>query len=347
MSAPSSHPSVPADVDALIVALPKAELHVHLEGSLQPDLLLELARKHDATDLPDSLDAVRAWYEFRDFPHFIDVYRAGLDVLRDEDDFARLAHATITGLAAQTVRYAEINFSLGDHLRRGLAPDLVFAGIEAGRVDAERAHDIVVRWIPDFPGEAGADGGEQTLDATLDHGPDSVIGFGVGGIEVERDQFRDVFARARAAGLHSLPHAGETAGPDRVWSAITALHAERIGHGIASMRDPDLVDRLVRTQLPLDVSPTSNLRTRAVTTLSEHPLPQMLDAGLLVTLNSDDPPMFSTTLLDEYRGAHAMGLKPAELVQLARNGVTASVAGTELKERLHGEIDAVARTHLR
>jgi aminodeoxyfutalosine deaminase len=334
--------SVPPAVDAVLTALPKAELHVHLEGSLPPDLLFELAAKHRVPGIPTSRDAVRSWYEFRDFPHFIEVYLTALDVLRGEEDFARLAHAVITDLARQNVRYAEINVSLFEHLRRGLSAEIVFAGIEAGRTAVEDEHDIAVRWVPDFSGQAGPDAGERTLDAVIEHGPSSVVGFSVAGIEVERDQFADVFARARAAGLHSLPHAGETHGPDRVWSAVRALGAERIGHGIGAMRDPALVEHLVETQLPLDVSPTSNVRTGAVAALAAHPLPRMIEAGLLVTLNSDDPPMFGTTLLDEYRAAHRMGLSVPELAQLARNGVRSGFADDATKRRVIGEIDRVA-----
>ena len=344
---PAAVPSaVPSAVDQLIADLPKAELHVHLEGSLPPDLLRELARKHRVPGLPDSPEAVRAWYEFRDFPHFIDVYRAAVEVLRDEDDFARLADDVITGLARQNVRYAEITVSLFDHLRRGLAPQMVFAGLEAGREAAEARADIAVRWIPDFPGELGTEAGERTLDAVLAHGPASVVGFGVGSIEVPRDQFAEVFARARAEGLRSLPHAGETEGPDRVWSAIRALGAERIGHGIGAMRDPALVAHLQETQLPVDVSPTSNLRTGVVAELGAHPLPLMLEAGLFVTLNSDDPPMFGTNLLEEYRTAHRLRLGASALVQLARNGVRAGGADPARRERLLAEIDEVERRHV-
>jgi aminodeoxyfutalosine deaminase len=219
-----------------------------------------------------------------------------------------------------------------------LSPELVFAGLEAGRADAEHDRDITMRWVPDFPGEAGPEAGELTLDAVLPHGLSSVIGFSVGGVEVDRDQFACVFARARAAGLHSLPHAG---GPDRVWSAIRALGAGRIGHGIGAMGDRELVEHLCESQLPIDVSPTPNLRTRAVATLHEHPLPRMVEAGLLVTLNSDDPPMFGTTLLDEYRTVHRLGLPPAALAELARNGVRAGFAEQGRKERLVAEIDRV------
>lgn len=341
MSAPTREPAVPNAVEALITALPKTELHVHLEGSMQPQLLLELAHKHDVPGLPSSLEAVRQWYEFRDFPHFIDIYRLAVQTLQDEHDLARLAADVITNLAAQTVRYAEINTSVYDHLARGIPAEAVFAGLEQGRRQAERNHDITIRWIPDFPGEPGPAAGETTLDAVLASGPDSVLGLSIGGIEVDRDPFADVFARARAAGLRAFPHAGETEGAHRVWSAIQALGADRIGHGIGAMSDNKLVDYLRQVQLPLDVCPTSNLRTGAAATLSEHPLPRMLEAGLLITLNSDDPPMFDTDLTNEYRTAYHAGLSTQALLQLARNGVHASFADPPTKTQLLGEINGL------
>jgi aminodeoxyfutalosine deaminase len=323
-----------------LTALPKVELHVHLEGSMQPATLLSLADKHRISDLQRSLAEIRSWYEFRDFGHFLEVYRSAVRVLCDEDDFALLAAETIRALARQNVRHAEVNFSLCDHLERGIPAEVVFAGLERGRAQGEAEHDITIRWVPDFPGDFGLASGEATLDAVLAHGPASVLGFSIGGLEVDRDPFADLFGRARAAGLRSLPHAGETEGPERVWSAIHALGADRIGHGIGSMSDPALVDYLREQQLPLDVSPTSNLRTRSVSSLQQHPLPRMLEAGLLVTLNSDDPPMFGTDLIGEYRTAAAMGLDPAALVQLARNGVRASFAEPARKTALLAEIDA-------
>jgi len=324
-------------VETLIAALPKAELHVHLEGWLSPALLFSLARKHGHAGVPSSVEAVEQWYEFRDFPHFIEIYRTAGEVLVDAEDFALLAEDVIGTLAAQNVRYAELSLSLSDHLVRGIAPQVVFEGIEAGRA---RVPGVEVRWIPDFAGDRGAELGERTLDAVLEHGPSSVVGFGVGGIEVDREPFAAVFGRARAAGLHSVPHAGENQGPERVWSAIRALGAERIGHGIDSLRDPALVGYLRDHRLPIDVSPTSNVRTRAVAGLAEHPLPAMLDAGLLVTLNSDDPTMFGTTLTDEYRAAAQLGV---DVVTLARNGFEASFAPQELTRAAVAEIDALGR----
>ncbi|MGH3599829.1 MAG: adenosine deaminase [Pseudonocardiaceae bacterium] len=340
-------PVVPASVEELIAALPKVELHVHLEGSMRPALLLELAVKHGVVGLPASLDAVREWYEFRDFPHFVDVYLAAVQTLRDQEDFALLVEQTAATLAAQNVRYAEVIVTPWLHPDRGISTEHVFGGLERGREVAERESGIRLRWLADFPGHYGAACGEQTLDAVLAAGVDSVIGFNVGGIEVDRDQFAAVFDRARAAGLHSVPHAGETHGPDRIWSAIHRLGAERIGHGIRCLDDPALVEYLRDTQLPLDVCPTSHWRTGAVSRDQPHPLPALLDAGLMVTLNSDDPPMFGTDLTNEYRVAYGLGLTPADLADLDRNGVLASFMAEEDKLAVVAEIDKVYDIWLR
>lgn len=305
-----------------------------------PPVFLRLAEKHRVPGLPKTPEEVAAYYEFRDFAHFIEVYVASVQVLRDEEDFALLTADVARRLAAQNVRYAELHISLYNHLARGVPASVVFAGVEHGRREAEREHGIRLRWIPDFPGDYGVEAGERTLDAVLADGPPSVVGFGVGGMEVDRTPFRDLYARARAAGLHSLPHAGETGGPQNVWAALEVLGAERIGHGIDSMEAPRLVDHLREHQVPVDVSPTSNLRTRAVADLAEHPLPRMLEAGLTVTLNSDDPPMFGTDLVNEYRTAHALGLDLADLALLARNGVAASYLDAAAKRELVAEIDA-------
>ncbi|MFD0803150.1 adenosine deaminase [Streptomonospora algeriensis] len=338
-------PTLASDVEAFIQELPKVELHVHLEGSMQPATLLELARKHGVADVPGSLEEVRDWYAFRDFAHFIEVYLASVHTLVDEEDFAVLTADVAARLAAQNVRYAEVHVSLYAHLMRGVPARTVFGGIEAARAEAERRHGIRLRWVPDFPGDYGVHTGEQTLDAVLAEGPESVVGFGMGGVEVPFAPMAELFGRARAAGLRSLPHAGENGGPERVREALDLLGADRIGHGIDSMRDPELVARLSEEAVPLDVSPTSNLRTGAVAQLWEHPLPRMVEAGLTVTLNSDDPPMFGTDLSNEYRTAAQLGLGAPGLAALARNGVAGSFLADSAKRVLITEIDTVLAGH--
>ncbi|WP_028649221.1 adenosine deaminase [Nocardiopsis sp. CNT312] len=335
----------PAAVDALIRDLPKVELHVHLEGSMPAETLFTLARKHGLTGVPADPEKLERWYAFTDFPHFVEVYLESVGALREEEDFALLASVVARNLAGQNVRYAELHVSLYAHLMRGVPARVVFDGIERARVEAERDHGIVLRWIPDFPADFGPDSAEATVAAVLADGPHSVVGFGVGGVETPLEQYAGVFGRARAAGLASLPHAGEHGGPERVREALDALGAERIGHGIDAMREPGLLARLVEEQVPVDVSPTSNVCTRAVARIGDHPLPRMLEAGLLVTLNSDDPTMFGTDLTEEYRTAHRLGLSADDLVRLAENGVRASYLGAARRRALLGEIADVAARH--
>jgi aminodeoxyfutalosine deaminase len=339
-----SHPELPVlvtPVDGLIADLPKVELHIHLEGSIAPRTLLSLARKNGVADIPRSEAELAEWYTPRNFSQFVRVYTSALCTLRDEEDFASLAEEVAHTLAAQNVRYAEVILTPYAHMLRGVASEDLFAGIERGRLKAERECGIVLRWIPDFDGGLGSEAGEVTLDTILASNVRSVVGFGVGGIEVERQQFGRVFARAREAGLRSIPHAGETGGPDNVWSAIRTLNADRIGHGIGAMSDSRLVAYLREVQLPLDVCPSSNVCTGVVPGLDGHPLLRMLNDGLLVTLNSDDPPMFATNIFREYQIAYRLGAKARDLVQLARNGVHASFLDGPTKEELLSEIDTV------
>ncbi|OHV32210.1 adenosine deaminase [Parafrankia soli] len=334
--------------EQFVDGLPKVELHVHLEGSMLPATLLRLARRHGVDHLPTDLDALRAYYEFRDFDHFIEVYLAAVQVLRDEEDFRLLARETALGLAAQRVRYAEITFTPFLHVQRGIDPAVVFAGVEAGRLDAEREAGIQVRWITDIPGLPGTDNvtsGERTLELALAHGGDGVIALGLGGPEigVPRPQFGPVFTAARDAGLHCVPHAGETTGPRTIWDSLEYLHAERIGHGTSALGDPALVEHLSRHRIPLEVSPTSNLCTGAVASYGVHPLPEMIAQGLQVNLNSDDPPMFNTTLRAEYLHAlRSLGLSRQQVFDVAAAAVEHSFLPADGKERLRAEFTAAA-----
>jgi aminodeoxyfutalosine deaminase len=328
--------------DAQLSALPKAELHVHLEGSMPPQTLLDLAARHGVEGLPTSLDAVREFYDFRDFAHFVDVYRAAVTVLRDGADFAALAYDKGAELASHGVRYAEVFVTPQLHAGRGIAADEVFGGLEDGRRRALRDHGVELVWMADIPGEEGLAGADATLALLLDHRPPGFVALGLGGPEigVPRPQFAPHFEAAIAAGYHSVPHAGETTGPQTVWDALEHLKAERIGHGTSSVQDPALVAHLREHRTPVDVSITSNLCTRAVATLGEHPLPAMVEAGLNVTINTDDPPMFGTDLSREFRIAR--DLVPAEaLLRATRAGFENSLLPAERKAAYLAEFDAV------
>jgi aminodeoxyfutalosine deaminase len=327
---------------AFIASLPKAEIHVHHVGSASPRIVSELAARHPGT-VPSDLDALRDFYTFRDFAHFIEVYLAVVDLIREPEDVRLLTYEIAVEMAAQNIRYAEVTLTPYTSVLAGIPIEAFVEAVEDARVAAERDHGIRLRWVYDIPGEFGLPSGEETLEYALRHAPESLIGFGLGGPEVgvDRPQFKDVFEQARAAGLHSVPHAGETTGPQTVWDALLDLGAERIGHGTSSVQDPRLVEHLVEHRVPLEVCPTSNIATRAVDRLENHPLRQMHDAGVFVTVNSDDPPMFGTTLNREYEiAAGLLDLDERGIAELAKNAVHASFLNDPEKAELAGEIDA-------
>ncbi|MGZ6876706.1 MAG: adenosine deaminase [Nocardioidaceae bacterium] len=336
--APSPYPSPHRD---FIAGLPKAELHVHHVGSASPRIVSELAARHPGT-VPTDLAELREFYTFRDFAHFVEVYLAVVDLLRDPGDIRLLTYEVAEEMAAQNVRYAELTLTPYTSVLAGIPIEAYVEAVEDARVAAERDLGVRLRWIYDIPGESGLPAAEATLEYALGHAPDALVGFGLGGPEigVERPQFKPMFDAARAAGLHSVPHAGETTGPQTVWDALEQLGAERIGHGTSAAQDPALLAHLAERQVPLEVCPTSNIATRAVADLDAHPIRQMHDAGVLVTVNSDDPPMFGTTLVREYEiAAHLLGLDEAGIARIAKNAVTVSFMSDAEKTALAGEID--------
>ncbi|RAO59450.1 adenosine deaminase [Micromonospora saelicesensis] len=336
------------DLSTFIASLPKVELHVHHVGSALPRIVAELAARHEGrSPVPADPDALASYFEFRDFAHFIEVYLSVVDLIRDPEDVWILTHEVARELARQQVRYAELTITPYSHVRRGIPAPAFCEAIEDARKRALADFGIELRWCFDIPGEAGLPAAEETLRIALDERPDGLVSFGLGGPEigVPRPQFRPWFDQARAAGLRSVPHAGETTGPQTVWDALNELGAERIGHGISAAQDPQLLAYLAERQIGMEICPTSNVRTRAVATLDEHPLPRLVEAGLLVTINSDDPPMFGTTLNDEYAvAARLLGVGAEGLAGLARNAVTASFLDTAGQQRILAEIDAYLAT---
>jgi aminodeoxyfutalosine deaminase len=331
----------PNPLSDFIAGLPKAEIHVHHVGSASPRIVAELAARHPGT-VPADLDELREFYTFRDFAHFIEVYLAVVDLIKDPEDVRLLTYEVARDMAAQNIRYAELTLTPYTSVLAGVPIDAYVEAVEDARVAAERDLGVKLRWVFDIPGEFGLPAAEETVAYALDHAPETLIGFGLGGPEigVERPQFKPVFDRARAAGLHSVPHAGETTGPQTVWDALTELGAERIGHGTSSVQDEKLLAHLVEHQIPLEVCPTSNIATRAVEVLEDHPIKQMYDAGVLVTVNSDDPPMFNTTLNREYEiAADLLSLDEAGITALAKNAVRASFLPEPDKAALEAEMD--------
>ena len=337
-------------IETFIDRLPKVELHLHLVGSASVPTVLELARRHPDSGVPRSEAELVEFYSFRDFPHFSEVYGAVSALVREPADVAGLVSGAARDLARQNVRYVELTVTPYTFTSAGLPPAEVTRALDEGAAAAQREHGVQVAYIFDIAGEYGAPAAQATLAHALSCPPQALVGFGLAGIEQARPAhaatFREVFAEAIAAGLHSVPHAGEMSGPATIWEAVTGLRAERIGHGLSCLQDPGLVTRLRDRQLPLEVCPTSNVCTRQVGDLAAHPLPRMLAQGLFVTLNSDDPPMFGTTLTGEYRqAASVLGLGPDELATLAANGVRASFLPSATQQTLLTEIEAVRTAH--
>jgi adenosine deaminase/aminodeoxyfutalosine deaminase len=335
-----------SDLGAFIAGLPKAELHVHHVGSASPRIVAELAARHaGGTPVPADPDLLAEYFTFTDFAHFITVYLSVVDLIRDAEDVWTLTYEVARELAAQQVRYAELTLTPYSSIVRGIPAEAFCEAVEDARRRAQQDHGVALRWCFDIPGEAGVPSADATLDVATRLHPDGLVSFGLGGPElgVPREQFAPHFAAARAAGLHSVPHAGESAGPESVWAALTQLGAERIGHGIAAADDPRLLEHLRAEAIPLEVCPTSNVRTRSVPSLAEHPLPALVAAGVPVSINSDDPPMFSTTLNQEYAiAADLLGLDATGVAELARAAVRASFLDDPGKQALLAEIDDYA-----
>ncbi|MEW9527220.1 adenosine deaminase [Microbispora sp. NPDC049125] len=331
------------ELTRFIAGLPKAELHVHHVGAASPRIVSELAARYEgSTSVPADPVLLESFYDFRDFTHFIEVYLKVVDLIRQPGDLWALIHGIGRDMAGQRVRYAELTVTPYLHLGTRFGAAEFCEIIEDARRRVETDFGTVLRWCFDIPGEYGVEAADATLSVALDQRPDGLVSFGLGGPEagVARDGFAPHFAAARAAGLHSVPHAGETTGAPTVWHAIRQLGAERIAHGVHSVQDPALLGYLAENGITLEVCPTSNVRTRAVPSLAEHPLPELVAAGVPVTINSDDPPMFGTSLNQEYAvAAELLSLGTGGLADLARAAVRASFLGPEDKRALLAEID--------
>jgi aminodeoxyfutalosine deaminase len=339
------------DLSSFIAGLPKAELHVHHVGSASPAIVSELAMRHPGV-VPIDPEELRRFFEFRDFAHFVDVYLAVVSLIRTDDDVRYLTYEVARELATtQHVKYAELTCTpytsvLPDDQDHGIPIEAYTEALEDARIAAERDFGIVLRWIYDIPGESGMPAADATLSFATNHRVDALIGFGLGGPEigVARAQFKPHFDAARRVGLHSVPHAGETTGPETVWDALRLLGAERIGHGTSAAQDSALLEYLAAHDVPLEVCPSSNIATKAVAALDEHPIAAFRDAGVTITVNSDDPSMFGTSLNQEYEiAARLLGLDADGIADLARAAVRASFAEPQAKAALLRDIEHYCR----
>ena len=313
-----------------IGGLPKAELHLHIEGSLEPELMFELAQRNGVKLPYDSVEAVRAAYNFSDLQSFLDLYYAGAAVLQSERDFYDLTAAYLRRAIADNVRHAEIFFDPQTHTVRGVPMATVFAGIARALREAKETHGFSSRMILCFLRHLSEEDALATLAEALplrEQYADLWIGVGLDSGEVGNppEKFARVFAQARSLGLHAVAHAGEEGPPAYVWGALDSLHAERIDHGVRSEEAPALMARLVQDGTPLTVCPLSNLKLCVVRDLREHNLARLLKAGLCVTINSDDPAYFGGYMNRNFMAtAEALELGREDLVQLSRNAFVAS-----------------------
>jgi aminodeoxyfutalosine deaminase len=315
----------PSALPPSIASLPKAELHVHLEGSIRPPIAVQLAGRHGVTL---SEEEVRRRYEYRNFAEFLEAFKWVTSFLREPQDFALVAADLAQQLMPQSVRYAEITLSVGVMLLRKQNPQANFEALLAATQPFEPR--LRVNWIFDAVRQFGPDSAADVVAWAKACGSPRIVAFGIGGDElsVPTREFRRVYSAASECGLRRLIHAGEIGGPDKIREAVELLNVDRIGHGISAMHDSVLMDLLAERRIALEICPTSNLRTGALArqveedrpAVSQHPLPKLLRHGVPVVLSTDDPPMFHVTLMQEYENARAMGLSESELRQLVANG---------------------------
>jgi len=309
-----------------IATLPKAELHLHLEGSIQPATVCALTARHGVVTTEDE---VRRRYAYRDFPEFIEAFKWVTSFLREPQDYALIASGLAEHLLAQHVVYTEITLSIGVMLLRKQQPERNFEALLRATEPFE-TRGLRFRWVFDAARQFGADAAMEVVESAKRCNSKAIVAFGIGGDElsVPTEEFRRVYDRAAQRGLHRLMHAGEVGGPEKIREAIELLGAERIGHGIAAINYPELMDLLAERRIPLEICPASNMKTGALArqlqrekaTIEDHPLLKFLRHGIPIVLSTDDPAMFHTTLTEEYANAARMGLQEKELARIVEMG---------------------------
>ena len=328
-----------------IGGLPKAELHLHIEGSLEPEMMFALAQRNGVALPYADVEAVRAAYSFTRLQDFLDLYYRGMSVLLQEQDFYDLTLAYLRRVAQDNVRHVEIFFDPQGHTDRGVAFETVLGGIERALKDGEAELGVTSKIILCFLRHLSAEAAMATLDQAMDD-KDRIVGVGLDSSELGHppEKFKEVFDKARAAGFKAVAHAGEEGPPAYVWSTLNELKVDRIDHGNRALEDEALVAELAARKMPLTVCPLSNLKLCVVTDMTRHPLRKMLDAGLVVTLNSDDPSYFGGYMNDNYRAVQqALDLSNDELALIARNSFEASFLDDATKAKYVAEVDAYAK----
>ncbi|NLF51104.1 MAG: adenosine deaminase [Leptolinea sp.] len=311
-----------------ICRMPKVELHVHLEGSIQPATLLKLAKRNNVSLPAHTVEGLHKWYEFSGFDHFIEVYFAICSCIRSADDLELITNEFIKDRADQNIRYSEVIFTPFTHLPH-IPLDDQLAAINRARKSGEEQYGIRINMAPDISRERRPIEDSQVIARwAVKNRDNGITSLGLGGPEVNNppELFEETFKIITEANFPATPHAGETEGPASIWGALRTLNAVRIGHGVRCLEDPTLVEFLREKQIPLEVCPSSNVCLKVAPSLAQHPLPALMEAGLFVTINSDDPPMFNTNLTEEYlRITDQIGFKLDSIKQFIFNGIEASL----------------------
>jgi adenosine deaminase/aminodeoxyfutalosine deaminase len=326
--------------NSFIRSLPMAELHLHLEGSIEPATLLELRQRYGMDGA--SLAEVEQLYNYADFTGFLMAFKDVTGHLRSPEDYELITYRLMERLKSENVLHAEAFVSVGVCLWRKQNFPAIFEGLERGRQRGEQDFGISLLWIFDAVRQFGAEKADKVLDLAIQFSDRNVVAFGIGGDERQGppELFNDVYARAAAHGLHLTAHAGESAGPESIWGALN-LKAERIGHGLTAGQDPELMEVLAKRQVPIEICVTSNLKTGCCPDLAQHPVRRYFDEGLMLTLATDDPAMFRTSLVEEYRLVQEMfGFSDEHLRELARNSFEASFLAAEKKVEFLNLFDA-------
>ncbi len=331
-------------IEQYLQAAPKAELHVHLEGAIRPETLMELAKRNNVALPAQTVEELREWFRFRDFPHFVEIFFTCSRCIQKAKDYELIAYEFGESMARQGIRYAEATFSACTHaFSKGIPFDVYFTGLTKGRERAQRDFGVEINWIFDIVRDSFEEPGKRadyTVQVAREGMQDGVVALGLGGYEVgyPPELFTRWFERGLEYGLHSIPHAGETLGSESVWGAVRELKAERIGHGVRSIEDPELVAFLAEKQIPLEICPTSNICLGVYPDYQQHPLLRLLAAGIPITINSDDPPLFNTDQAHEVELLHsAFGLGIATINQILLNGVRYSCLMEDRKKVLEQE----------